>query len=330
MAENSSRSPVRRVFKLFGFGILAIGLVAAVQFFRLHDLGPKPAFTSDSSELNKDVQFIDANSLRFGYIEMGQGPLVLLLHGYPETARSWHSVQTKLAEGGFRSIAVFMRGYAPTSAASDYSVRSLGKDIVALIGAFGEDKAIIVGHDWGASAAYEAAFMAPEKISHLVALSIPHPLGAKPSFSLFRRAPHFVYYQMPTAERLIWSDDFNHIRSIFKNWSPGFDMPESEFEDIRNTLKTPNGIQGPLGYYHALVANAEDNAEIKLTSKITVPTLVIAGDNDGAIFLDWFKIAEPAFSADYSFELLGGIGHFPQIEQPDAVAKLILNFVRDS
>lgn len=329
MAKNSPGSPIRRMLKLIGIGILVVGLVAAVQFLRLHDLGPKPAFTSDASELTKGVKFIEANSLRFGYIEMGQGPLILLLHGYPETARSWHKVQTKLAESGFRAIAVFMRGYAPTSQASDYSVRSLGKDVVALIDAFGEDKAIVVGHDWGASAAYEAAFTTPEKISHLVTLSIPHPLGTKPSLSLFRRAPHFAYYQMPTAERLIWSDNFSHIRNIFKGWSPGFNMPESEFEDIRNTLKSPNGILGPLSYYHALVSNAENNAEIKPTSKITVPTLVIAGDNDGTVLLDWFKTAEPAFSTRYTFELLRDAGHFPQIEQPDAVAKLIQNFVSD-
>lgn len=328
MAIHSGRSIIGLMFKLLGFGVFAICIVVAVQFFRVHEMGQKTKFTSDIAKLNKDVKFIDANGLRFGYIEMGQGPLVLLLHGYPETARSWHKVQTNLADSGFRTVAVFMRGYAPTSPASQYSVRSLGRDVLALIDALDEENAIIVGHDWGASAAYEAAFVAPEKVSHLVALSIPHPLGTKPSLSLFRRAQHFVYYQLPTAERLIWSDDFTHIRSIFKSWSPDFDMPESEFEEVRNMFSTPNGIHGPLSYYHAVAENAQNNAEIQPDSKITIPTLVIAGDRDGTTDIAWFKLAEPAFSAGYSFELMRGVGHFPQIERPMAVAESIREFVR--
>lgn len=329
MVENVHRSPIRRIFKLLGYGVLTLCLVAGFQFLRVHDLGQKPNFASDTTKLNEGVQFVYANSLRFGYIEMGQGPLILLLHGYPETARSWNGVQTILAESGFRTVAVFMRGYAPTSPASDYSVRSLGQDVVALIAALGEQEAIVVGHDWGASAAYEAAFTSPEVVSHLVTLSIPHPLGTQPSVALFRRAPHFLYYQMPTAERLIWSNDFNHIRNIFKSWSPGFDMPENEFEDVRNMLKAPDGIQGPLSYYHAVAANAQNNAEIQATSKINVPTLVIAGDNDGTADLAWFDTAEPAFAARYSFKLMRDTGHFPQIEQPVAVAALIRNFVSE-
>jgi len=327
MVARSKLSIVRRFLKYLGYFGLAVCVVAGVQFLRLHELGSKPTFTSDPVELAKGVKFIEANSLRFAYIEKGQGPLVLFLHGYPESARSWNRVQTNLAENGFRTVAVFMRGYAPTSSATDYSVRSLGEDVVALINALGEKKAIVVGHDWGASAAYEAAFTAPESVSHLITLSIPHPLGTKPSLALFWHAPHFAYYQLPTSERLIWSNDFNHIRNIFKSWSPGFNLPEDEFEDIRKTLQAPEGIKGPLSYYHAIAANAQNNAEIKATSKITVPTLVIAGDNDGTVLLEWFKTAEPAFTARYSFELLKNAGHFPQIEQPEAVAILIRDFV---
>ena len=327
MAQTPPRSLIRRVFKLIGYGFIGLCFVAGFQFLRLHDLGSKPDFTSDLMKLNKDVQFIEANSLKFAYIEKGQGPLILLLHGYPETARSWHKVQQSLAASGYRTVAVFMRGYAPTSSATDYSVRSLGEDVIALIDALGEEKAIIIGHDWGASAAYEAAFTSPDKISHLVAISIPHPLGTEPSFDLFSRAFHFLYYQLPTSERLIWSDDFEHIRRIFRTWSPDFKMPEEGFEDILNTFQTPNGIAGPLGYYHAVAENAAANAEIQPNSKILVPTLVIAGDSDGTTDLNWFKTAEPAFTGGYSFEILSGVGHFPQIEKPQSVANLIVNFL---
>jgi len=318
---------MRQILKLVCV-VLIVGCGAVViQFLRLHDIGSRPQVDVDTHYLNDGVQFIEANSLEFGYLEKGTGPLVLLLHGFPETARSWNTVQDQLADKGYRTVAVFMRGYAPTSLASDYSVRSLGQDIIALIEAFGEEEAIVVGHDWGAIAAYEAAFVAPDKVSNLVAISIPHPRGTEPSFELLRAAPHFLYYQLPTAERLIWSDDFSHIRRIFKTWSPGFDMPETEFTDIRKTMEVPGVVRATLGYYHSLFNNAEANAELTASDDIEVPTLIIAGDMDGTLPMSGFKEAEPAFTDRYAIEIINGVGHFPQIEVPELVADLIFDFV---
>ncbi len=308
--------------------VLLLGCAAAgAQYLRLHDFGPRPTAQVSNADLTENVKFVDANGLRFAYIEAGTGPLVLLLHGYPETARSWKAVQNQLAAKGYRSVAVFMRGFAPSALGTDYSVRTLGQDVASLIDALGEDRAIVVGHDWGAIAAYEAAFIAPEKISHLVALSIPHPRGVQPSFELLSKASHFLYYQLPTAERLVWSDNFSHIRRIYDAWSPDFAMPEEEFDTMKRTLEVPGVIAATLGYYHAFAANGEDNGEMGPSDDITVPTLVIAGDRDGAVVLDGFKQAQSAFTGGYTFELLEGIGHFPQTEQPQRVADLILGFV---
>ena len=142
-----------RILKFIGLITIILCLGVGIQFLRLHDLGARPEVQVDTAYLNEGVQFVEANGLRFGYIEEGSGPLILLLHGYPETARSWRPVQIQLAANGFRTVAVFMRGYAPTALASDYSVRSLGQDAIALIRALGEETATVVGHDWGASAA---------------------------------------------------------------------------------------------------------------------------------------------------------------------------------
>lgn len=318
---------MRQILKIISVALIVGCVAGAIQFLRLHDLGSRPQVDVVTHNLNESVQFIEANSLRFGYLEKGTGPLVLLLHGFPETACSWKAVQDQLADKGYRTVAVFMRGYAPTSLATEYSVRSLGKDIIALIEALGEEKAIIVGHDWGAIAAYEAAFIAPEMVSNLVAISIPHPRGTEPSLELLRAAPHFLYYQLPTAERLIWSDEFCHIRRIFKTWSPGFDMPEAEFTDIRKTMEVPGVINATLGYYHALFTNAEANAELTASDNINVPTLIISGNMDGTVPMDGFMAAEAAFTDRYAIEIITGVGHFPQIEMPEQVTDLILDFV---
>src|SRR5947209_9869516 len=106
-----------------------------------------------------DVNYIEANGLRFAYFEEGQGPLVLLLHGFPDTAHTWDEVRPALAGAGYRAVSPFMRGYFPTAIPADgkYDSETLGRDALALIEALGEKQAVVVGHDWGASAAYAAA-----------------------------------------------------------------------------------------------------------------------------------------------------------------------------
>src|SRR5437870_836166 len=110
---------------------------------------------------------VRANGLSFEVIEEGQGPLVLLLHGFPDTPQTWDQVRPALAAAGFRAASPFMRGYAPSEIPADgrYDAETLGRDAVALIEALGAESAVVVGHDWGATAAYAAASLAPERVS---------------------------------------------------------------------------------------------------------------------------------------------------------------------
>ena len=111
-------------------------------------------------------RWVVANGLEFSILEAGQGPLVLCLHGFPDTAWSMLPLVNALASSGFRAVAPFMRGYAPSSLAADndYRATTLAQDALALMDALGERRAFIVGHDWGAVTAYLAASMAPEKV----------------------------------------------------------------------------------------------------------------------------------------------------------------------
>src|SRR5262245_36918533 len=105
------------------------------------------------------LKYITANGLQFAYYEVGSGPLILLLHGFPDTAHTWFDVQPQLAASGYRVVAPFMRGYSPTKTPADgsYSALNLGRDVLELIKVLGESQAIVIGHDWGAFAAYAAA-----------------------------------------------------------------------------------------------------------------------------------------------------------------------------
>jgi pimeloyl-ACP methyl ester carboxylesterase len=308
--------------------VLAIGAAAAWWWMGL-EFGEQPtqALTPAS-----DVKFVDANGIHFAYLEEGSGALVLLLHGYPETARSWSMVQHKLAAAGYRVVAPYMRGYPPSGFAADgnYSVAALGDDAAALIDVLGEKQAIVIGHDWGATAAYTIATVHPEKVAALVTLAIPHPRSFAGDPTLFLDAPHFVYYQAPWAERLVWSHDFAHIESIYRQWaSPSYQPPREVLDDIKATLRAPSAVRGALSYYWGLFkAGGLDPKAGERT--INVPSLIIAGADDGAVKSGRFAKARGAFLARYEYVEIPGAGHFPQLEAGDKTADAIIAFLKAS
>src|SRR3954467_2494594 len=123
-----------------------------------------------------EIHFVDANGLRFAYLEEGTGPLVLLLHGFPDTAHTWDDVRPRIAAKGYRAVSPFMRGYHPTAVPRrDADQETIDTDALALIEALGAPSAIVIGHDGGASAAYGAASRAPDRVQKLVVVGIPHP-----------------------------------------------------------------------------------------------------------------------------------------------------------
>src|SRR5438445_4208078 len=140
-----------------------------------------------------EPRFVTANGLKFAYLEQGSGPLVLLVHGFPDTAHTWDRTMAELAKAGFRAVAPFTRGYHPTAIPADgkYDVETLGRDLLALIEALGAQQAIVVGHDWGAAASYAAASLGPERVALLVTLAIPHPRSLKPTPRALWAIRHF-------------------------------------------------------------------------------------------------------------------------------------------
>src|SRR5262249_9610765 len=124
---------------------------------------------------------LDANGLRFAYLEEGTGPLVVLVHGFPDTAHTWDAVRPALASAGYRAVSPYTRGYHRTEIPKDgrYDVETLGRDVLSWIGALGETSAVVVGHDWGATAAYAAAALAPDRVRFLATVALPHPASLR-------------------------------------------------------------------------------------------------------------------------------------------------------
>lgn len=279
-----------------------------------------------------NIKTIEANGLTFGYFEQGTGPLVICVHGFPDTAHTWQHLMPILAQDGYRVVAPFTRGIPPTSFAKDgdYSGVQLGADIGALITALGADEAIVIGHDWGALAGYAAANLYPEKITKLVAVAIPHPRTLRFTPQTLWRSRHFLTFQFkPWIKWRLPRNHFAFVDSIYKRWSPTWPFTPADTEQVKKTYAQPGAVEGALGYYWSFAAN-RNNQEVQkvLVGKTAVATLCIVGDADGALDVEVMPQTSKAFTGSYAYKIISQVGHFPHREKPDEFAALVLDYLK--
>jgi pimeloyl-ACP methyl ester carboxylesterase len=266
------------------------------------------------------IHFVEANGLNFAYLEEGSGPLVLMLHGFPDTAHTWDDLRSRIAAKGYRAVSPFMRGYRPTAIPDgDADQETLARDAIALIDALGATEAIVIGHDWGAGAAYGAAALAPERVTKLFVLAIPHPGALKPSPKKLWGVRHFVTYKLPGAPKRFARNDFAALPAIYRRWSPNWRPDPGEFAAVRTAFSDSASLNAAFGYYRKL--SPIPSASLK--EKISVPTVVFAGLSDPVAEPADYRYAAKMFSGDYVVEEVDG-GHFMHREHPDAFAERLL------
>ena len=282
---------------------------------------------------------VDANGVRFHYLEAGRGPLALCLHGFPDNAHTYDALLPALADAGFRGVAPFMRGYAPTGPAPDGRYQSvlLAQDALALIDALGGGRAFVVGHDWGASAAYGAAALGPERIARLVTVGAAHPAAFRgplaTSYARHKGIWHAYFFQLPFAEQVVAADDFEFIEQWWRDASPEYD-PAPVMERVKRTFREPGVVAAALGYYrHSFNPANRDPAlqalqERANTSPIAVPTLAIHGDRDRPGRLEAFAGMDDLFTRGLEKVVIPGTGHFVHVERPAEVNRRVVEFFR--
>lgn len=266
------------------------------------------------------VRFVEANGLRFGYLESGSGPLVLFVHGFPDTAHSWDATRPALAAAGFRAVAPFTRGYAPTGVPQEeaYDSGTLGRDLLALVRALGERSAVVVGHDWGASAAYSAAALEPDVVRLLVTIAIPHPASVLPTPKLIWAVRHFFALGQKRAVRWVPDRDFAYVDELVHRWSPGWDVPPGETAAVKAVFRDPRSLDAALGYYRALRPWPPSSHRVK----IRVPTVSFAGADD-IMPPAAHERAASRFTGPYEVVRMPG-GHFMHREHPDVFNEKLL------
>jgi pimeloyl-ACP methyl ester carboxylesterase len=266
------------------------------------------------------LHFVDANGLKFAYLEEGTGPLVLMLHGFPDTAHTWDDLRSRIAAKGYRAVSPYMRGYHPTAIPDrDADQETLARDALALVDALGAREAIVVGHDWGASAAYGAAALGPERVKKLFVLAIPHPATLKPTLKKLWGVRHFAVYKLPGAPERFARNDFAALPEICRRWSPSWRPDPSEFAPVRASFSNRASLNAAFGYYRKL--SPIPSASLK--ARITVPTVVFAGLDDPVAEPADYRGAARMFAGDYIVEEVDG-GHFMHREHPDAFAERLL------
>jgi pimeloyl-ACP methyl ester carboxylesterase len=280
---------------------------------------------------------ITANDVDVAYLEAGEGPLALCLHGFPDSAWGWRHLLPELAAAGFRAVAPFMRGYAPTAVPADarYQTGVLGLDACALHEELGGDgQAVIVGHDWGAMATYVAANHEPERWRRVVTMAVP-PAGAVASgfmtYTQLQRSWYMFFFQHALADMVVPMDDLAFIDRLWADWSPGYDATE-DLPHVKDALRDPANLTAALGYYRATLSGvgvdpALDAVQAKANEPTSQPTLYLHGRTDGCMGIEVAEAAAAFLPAEGSrMEVVDDAGHFLHLERPELVNRLVIEF----
>ena len=286
---------------------------------------------------------ITANGVDFAFLEAGEGPLALCLHGFPDTPRGFIHLLPALAEAGFRAVAPWMRGYAPTAIPADarYQQGALAADANALHEALGGGAdAVLIGHDWGATATYPAVNHEPDRWSAMVAASVPHPAvaaGIMFDYEQIKRSFYMFFFQHPLAEAVVQMNDLAFIDGLWRDWSPGLGAEEARpaIDAVKESLRADANLAAALGYYRATIGgvgldDALNDIQNAGVGPVTQPALYLHGRDDGCVGVDFAELTASHLTHERSrVEIVDGVGHFLQLENPITVNRLIVEFLTE-
>jgi len=289
-----------------------------------------------------DQHRVTANGIDFAYLAAGpeDGPLALCLHGFPDTAHTWRHLLPELAGAGFRAVAPFLRGYAPTEipAGGNYQIGAIVRDANALHEALGGDAdAVIVGHDWGALATYGAVAHQPERWRRAVTAAVPPTASIGMSlfsYAQLQRSWYMFFFLSPAAEMALPLDDYAFLDGLWRDWSPDYDGGW-DVAKVKESIGDPEHILAAIGYYRAMWDPSlqvpeladEQAASLQPTPK---PTLYLHGRDDGCMLLSSIGAPLDFLAEGSEMEIVDGTGHFLHVERPDVVNARVIRFLSDS
>jgi pimeloyl-ACP methyl ester carboxylesterase len=256
------------------------------------------------------------------------GPTALLLHGFPENASMWDDIATRLADMRVRSVAPDQRGYSPgarPSAVEAYGIDELVGDVVGIVDALGLQSIHVVGHDWGAVVAWHFAARHPERVSSLVAVSVPHPRAVASAMASSpdqrERSAYIGFFRKEPekAEELLLRNDSAGLRALFR----GSAVAEGEVDGFVRKMNEPGALRAALSWYGAAATGDAEKA-----GPVSVPTTYIWGEDDIAIGKEAAEACGDHVQADFRFVPVPEVGHWVPEEQADLVTEQVLSRIR--
>ena len=277
-------------------------------------------------------QSIITNGIRMHYVMQGEGPLIVLLHGFPEFWYSWRYQIPFLAEHGYTVVAPDLRGYNETDKPrKGYDIPTLLLDIKGLIEGLGQQRAIIVGHDWGGVLAWAFAMSYPAMTESLIVMNAPHPAAMRREMGTLkqlRKSWYVFFFQLPWLPEYILGR--NNAREIAKMLR-GAALQKSAFPPAvtfryRKAMSKPGAIHAAISYYRQLFLHLPRSFK-KYETQIQTPTLLIWGEQDIALGIELTTGLE-RWVNDIQIKRVANSGHWVQQEQPEVVNQFMCDFLQ--
>jgi epoxide hydrolase 4 len=279
-------------------------------------------------------RYVDLGDVRLHYVEAGEGPLVVLLHGFPQFWYMWRFQIPALAEAGFRVVAPDMRGYNLSEkprGVRNYRIELLARDVERLILACGEESAAVVGHDWGAVVAWATAMRHPGRVRRLGILNVPHPerfaRGLLRPVQLLRSS-YMFFFQVPRLpEKALAARDFASLRYALR-YEPVHPVAftDGDIERYVEALARPGALTAALNYYRALFRRNPLKARA-LLRRIEAPVIVIWGERDRFLGKELAE-PDPCWVPNLRLERLPHASHFVAEDRSDEVNLFLLEFLK--
>ncbi len=275
--------------------------------------------------------FITTNGVKLHYVTQGEGPLMVLLHGFPEFWYSWRYQIPEFAQA-YKVVAVDLRGYNESEKPKElsaYSLKELVLDVKGLIEGLGYDQCVLVGHDWGGAIAWSFAYTYPQMLSQLIVLNLPHPTKFKQGLwtvNQLQKSWYIFFFQLPFFPELwLQADDYRVIGELFAKMAVDKNtFTQADLDTYKDAAAKRGALTAMVNYYRNLFPSFLTTQQTQ--GLLNVPTLMIWGENDLALGQE-LTYGTEEYVRDFQIRYIPNCSHWVQQERPELVNQYMWEFL---